>query len=121
MTANDSPLNRGGSLPYLETTDDAYGRQAAESFTVEEPAPGTLVLRGPCPRCETLIEIPVVSGLFRLSRSIRSPLRRKAQNAPETSHVEPMMCTCQDGHPGRPEGYSGCGAYWTLTIPAQPQ
>ena len=31
------------------------------------------------------------------------------------------MCTCEDDHPNRPEGLSGCGAYWTLTIspPAQ--
>jgi CHAT domain len=120
VTVNDLPMNRGELLPYLEMTEDAYGPRAAESFTVEEPAAGTLVLRGPCPRCEALIEIPVVSSVFRLSRSIRGPLRRKTPSTAETGHVEPMMCTCQDGHPGRPEGYSGCGAYWTLTIPAQP-
>lgn len=121
MAADNPPLNRGASLPYLEMTNEAYSLQAAGSFTVEEPARGTLVLRGPCPRCETLIEIPVVSSIFRLSRSVRSPLRRKAPSAAGSDHIEPMMCTCQDGHPGRPEGYSGCGAYWTLAIPAQPQ
>lgn len=121
MTANDPPLKRGESLPYFEITDEAYGRLAAQSFTVEEPASGTLVLRGPCPRCETLIEIPVVNRIFRSSRTISSRLRRNVTNAAETGHVEPMMCTCQDGHAGRPEGQSGCGAYWTLTIPSQPQ
>jgi hypothetical protein len=45
----------------------------------------------------------------------------RASKAAEAGHKEPMMCTCEDEHPNRPEGFSGCGAYWTLTIspPAQ--
>jgi hypothetical protein len=47
--------------------------------------------------------------------------RRRAdsgkQNDADT--VEPMLCTCDDDHPHRPEGRKGCGAYWNFIIPGQ--
>lgn len=104
------------SLPYSEITHDTYAVDAAKSFTVTELTHGTTVLRGPCPRCHALIDIPVVSGIFRSSRSVAGWLRATAPKAAEASHDEPMICTCEDEHPDRPDGRSGCGAYWILTI-----
>ena len=104
-------------LPYREVTDETYARLAAEKFTVEELRPGTLVLRGPCPRCNAIIEVPVVSSIFRSSRLPGS--RRLHSNSAATGRVEPMMCTCADEHPNRPHGAYGCGAYWTLLLSGQ--
>ncbi|SRR6266542_891718 len=101
--------------PYLEITDDSYASFAAEHFKVEEPMPGTLVLRGPCPRCRAVMEAPVVDSIFRSTRGVRF-WRRPTEHAEVESRVEPMMCDCGEHHPNRPDGLSGCGAYWTLTI-----
>lgn len=108
-------------LDYAETTDDTYSETAAKTFTATEPAGGTLILRGPCPRCHAVIDIPVVTSIFRSSRSLGDWLRVPAPKVSQAGYEEPMMCTCQDEHPNRPEGRSGCGAYWLLTIssPAQ--
>jgi len=98
-------------LPYLETTDPAYGEQAASSFAVEEVTPGALRVCGPCPRCGDPIEVPVVTRVYRG--------RRRA--AGETMSV-PIDCTCEGhDHPGRPDGRAGCGAYWNLTLRGEPR
>lgn len=121
MTASSPAPEPDAPLPYTEITDDTYAVDAAKSFTVTEQGRGTLVLRGPCPRCRALIDIPVVSSIFRSSSSVGGWLRAGTPKAAEAGHDEPMMCTCEDEHPDRPEGRSGCGAYWVLTIssPAQ--
>ena len=65
MTASSpAPEPKYAPLPYTEITDDTYAVDAAKSFTVTEQGRGTLVLRGPCPRCRALIDIPVVSSTF---------------------------------------------------------
>ena len=112
MTA-DHPDDQ--ALPYVELTNETYAEHAAEKFTIEEPEPGTMVLRGPCPRCQAVIEIPVVDSIFRSTRSGRF-WRRRPLGTDAKVHVEPMMCTCEGEHRNRPEGLVGCGAYWTLTI-----
>ncbi len=121
MTASNPAPEPDAPLPYIGITDDTYAVYAAKSFTVTELARGTLVLRGPCPRCHALIDIPVVSSIFRSSRSAGDRLRAGAPKAAEAGHDEPMMCTCEDEHPDRPEGRSGCGAYWILTISSPPR
>lgn len=108
----------GEPLPYLEITDEDYGRRAANEFTVEEFRSDTLILRGPCPRCRAPLEIPVVGTVVHRA-SFGRPWRRP--DRPQTAEqVEPMMCICEDDHPNRPDGRHGCGAYWTVTIPARP-
>ncbi|WP_284744157.1 hypothetical protein [Amycolatopsis sp. RTGN1] len=102
-------------MPYHEITDGNFAREAAEHFTVAEPKPGTLVLRGPCPRCSTIIDVPIVKSIFRS----RGPFGMR-RDSPSRSRVEPMMCTCNDEHPNRPEGAYGCGAYWTLDLSEEP-
>jgi hypothetical protein len=108
------------TLPYVETTDEAYADFTAQNFTVEKVEPGTIILRGPCPRCHAMIDIPVVDLVFRSTREILF-WRRHTRSPEPRARVEPMMCTCEDEHPNRPDGLYGCGAYWTVTISAPAQ
>jgi hypothetical protein len=105
-------------LPYEEITNETFATLAAANFSVEELVPGTLVLRGPCPRCSTLIDIPVVSSVFRAAR-VAGELPRQRISATSDDHVEPMICTCEEAHPHRPDDRVGCGAYWNLIIRAE--
>ncbi|MEU1787244.1 hypothetical protein AB0H03_12660 [Streptomyces sparsogenes] len=101
------------ALPYAEVTEDSYAERAAADFTLTEVGPGTAELRGPCPRCGTVIHVPVVSSTyksFRLSRGARR------SSPPPGERLEPVICTCADDHPGRPADKVGCGAFWLLRI-----
>jgi hypothetical protein len=106
-------------MPYKEVTKPRYAEFAAQEFQVEGHGPGTLVLRGPCPRCGTTMESQVVDVIFRSSRAIRF-WRQNSALPDQKRHEEPMMCLCEDPHPDRPEGREGCGAYWKLTITVSP-
>jgi len=64
--------------------------------------------------------VPIVQNIFR-GWFPSGGRRNRTLRATEPSRVEPMMCTCEDEHPQRPEGASGCGAFWTLTISAADQ
>jgi hypothetical protein len=99
-------------LPYDEVTDGFYSATATTTFTAFEAGPGTVQLTGPCPRCGTVIEVSVVSGIY---KSVRR-LRRTQPRPPPATRVAPVICTCVDDHPGRPEGKVGCGAYWLLSL-----
>jgi hypothetical protein len=121
MTISPTPASGDEPIPYREVTDPTYAELVAVSFTVEEPEPGILVLRGNCPRCDALLEVPVVGSVFQGMRSINDIFRRRRSTPSGTSHVEPMICTCEDERPNRPDGRTGCGAYWTLLLPASPR
>jgi hypothetical protein len=98
--------------PYVEATEAGYAELAA-AFETSRPAPGTLLLTGPCPRCGAVIRVPVVDGVFRSTGWFRLSPRGTPSSA---EHLAPMICTCTEEHPGRPEGRIGCGAYWLLGI-----
>lgn len=98
-------------LPYLEITDEKFAAQAAETFSVIDVGSGTLMLHGPCPRCETVIDIPHVDTIF----------RSVIPDGGTHEYGEPMMCTCEDPHPNRPDGRYGCGAYWNLILSEEEQ
>ena len=109
-----------GTLPYEEITDDKYALEAAPTFSIEESRPGMRVLRGKCPRCYAIIDIPVMATVFEGNRWSLTDLRRPGSR--KTGHadpVEPVLCTCEvHDHPGRPEGRKGCGAHWNFVIRA---
>src|SRR5690348_9306207 len=83
VTSDNPPPAQDEPLPYTEITDDTYAESAAKEFTVAELAHGTLALRGPCPRCRAFIEIPVVSSIFRSSRSFGGWPRSQAPKSGE--------------------------------------
>jgi len=117
-SSTPAPPAPGPSLPYAEISEDAFAERAAATFTVAEPTRGMLILRGPCPRCQTQIDIPVVTTLFRSSYGFGGRFLAKGPPATRAGDVEPepMVCTCDDEHPGRPADRFGCGAYWMLAI-----
>jgi len=108
LSANQNPLS------YKEVTEPSYGQAAAESFTVEHVRKGVVVLRGSCPRCHGAMEVPLVGTVFDGMRSLLG--QRRSRAAAPNEHVEPLVCTCDDTHPNRPEGRAGCGAYWTILL-----
>jgi hypothetical protein len=110
------PTSKPVNLPYQEVTEDDYAAAAAETFTVEEPKPGRRVLHGNCPRCHALIDIPIVLSVFGGNRSLTDLLKRRSEAAESAPVIEPMLCTCDEAHTGRPEGRTGCGAYWNFAL-----
>lgn len=99
-------------VPYREVSEPEYAQQAAETFEIEDYGTGLFLLGGPCPRCLAPIEVPVIG---RIVRAIR--LRRVYEQRHDAQTV-PVICTCAEAHPGRPEERVGCGAYWTFELPA---
>lgn len=119
-TSSD-PGQAADELPYREITDPEYSTTAARLFTAEDAGPGVTVLRGSCPRCGAALEVPLVTDVFQGMRSIPGIIRRRRATPQPDERIEPMACTCNDGHPHRPEGRVGCGAYWTLLLTAEPE
>lgn len=103
---NDAPTD--GLVPYRELSEPGYAEQAAATFVIEEFGGGMSLLGGQCPRCGVAIEVPLIDGVFR---------RHLATGAGDVRSV-PIICTCTEAHPGRPEGRVGCGAYWIFDLPA---
>src|SRR5258708_11622725 len=94
-----------GQLPYQEITDDSYARKAAPTFRIEQPRTGVRVLRGQCPRCDAIIDIPVMLTVFEGNRwSITGLFHRGDSKTRDADPVEPVLCTCDvHDHPRRPE------------------
>lgn len=91
---------------YQETTDPSYASTAAQTFVIESHGISLQVLRGPCPRCNVTIDVPIVRAIVKgLNSTTTSP-----------DDVEPVICTCEEPHEGRPEGRVGCGAYWNFSL-----
>jgi hypothetical protein len=121
MSLENNPQLRRELLPYEEITVPEYAETAAKTFTVEVLPGGTIILRGPCPRCDAVVQVPVVDEVFKGMRSgLRSVTGVTRRAKDQKDHVEPMICTCEDPHPNRPAYNVGCGAYWTLRISARP-
>ncbi|WP_405532638.1 hypothetical protein OG592_35070 [Streptomyces avidinii] len=112
------PAEQPVELPYEEITAPEYTALAAALFTLEEGGPDGSVLRGSCPRCGALLVARVAGEALRglRLRSFPEAVRRMPTAPPPGERVEPMRCTCEDAHPGRPEGRVGCGASWTLLL-----
>lgn len=108
MPGDTGPPDAPSAKSYDEVTHDAYGQLAATSFAAV-PIRGGLILNGPCPRCLDPMAFPHVSEVYKAIW----PERRTTD--PSTPKL-PMICTCEEEHPGRPSGVAGCGAYWNVTL-----
>jgi hypothetical protein len=106
---NDAPTD--GLVPYREVSEPGYADQAATTFVIEEFGVGMSLLGGQCPRCRVAIEVPLIDGVFRGDRAAGT-----AQTA--SVRAVPIICTCTEEHPGRPDDRVGCGAYWIFDLPA---
>jgi hypothetical protein len=47
---------------------------------------------------------------------VRGVSQVAAASPSEASDGEPVICTCEEPHDGRPEGQVGCGAYWNFIL-----
>jgi hypothetical protein len=106
----------GDLKPYEEVTDDRYAKEAANNFAPSSPAPGTLALTGPCPRCDVVIQIPIVDEVYKTFRWRTGKAPSGAVQPKTTERVEPVVCTCVEPHPNRPANRTGCGAYWQFRL-----
>jgi hypothetical protein len=112
---NDAPTD--GLVPYREISEPGYAEQAAATFVIEEFGVGMSLLGGRCPRCQVAIGVPLIDGVFRSDRAAGSDLIAGAGQTASVRAV-PIICTCTEAHPGRPDGRVGCGAYWIFDLPA---
>ncbi|WP_204003022.1 hypothetical protein [Micromonospora lutea] len=92
-------------LPYAEVTDEGYATEVAETFSVRQFGPAVL-LSGDCPRCRHPITCPIVGEVY----------RREAPAPSIDPGYRTLLCGCAGDHPSRPDGLTGCGAYWTVTL-----
>ncbi|MGW3209221.1 hypothetical protein [Streptomyces sp. NPDC001135] len=100
-------MSTASSLPYQHGTDPQFAQRAAATFTVEDFG-SALVLSGPCPRCAQEMEFTLVKALFRDGTGA----------APAPGRPVVMFCTAEAVYDGSPDGRPGCGAFWSLTLPA---
>ena len=100
-------------LPYLETTEADYPHKAASTFTINNYGAGMELLRGPCPRCLALIEIPIFKEIAKGGADLG--------RSPDEPVGEPMICTCDEEHEGRVPagnyiraGKAACWYWWRM-------
>jgi hypothetical protein len=115
------------SIPYREESDPVWNEEAVRTSAVEvlpdEKRPVRIVITGPCPRChhdsrhvEPVIIVRGVDDALPddASREIQAALDRAGVSVRDCD-VE-VLCACGVAHPGTPEGESGCGGSWSLTV-----
>jgi hypothetical protein len=104
------------ALSYQSVTDPTYAQLAAGSFALEDFGTAQ-TLSGPCPRCRQPMEFTVVRRLLRDSDT-SVPAGTPAPPVPSGRSVV-LYCTVDSVvYDNTPAGESGCGAYWSLTLPA---
>jgi hypothetical protein len=108
-------------MPYREAFDLEFAERAAASFSASVVDEDTVSLTGPCPRCGTGMNVVVPSEMFFADRTrlLRRLLGRPGRQPSPPDQEVPMFCSCRAEHPGRPEGRTGCGAYWNLAVGGQ--
>ncbi|GGX04972.1 hypothetical protein GCM10010297_28160 [Streptomyces malachitofuscus] len=95
-----------GDLPYAELSRDEYAETAARDFVPFRVSAGITLLEGPCPRCRGAMSVHLVEDIVR-------------GGGPTTATAEPyhtLRCGCRSAHAGRPDGRTGCGAYWNIVV-----
>lgn len=96
---------------FQKVTDDDYARAFTDKC---ETAPFTrgVLISGDCPRCGHHMTFPVFTRVFQSAGA--APVQPDREDM-----IEPMLCTCENAHPGRPDGEEGCGAYWAVFVGPQ--
>jgi hypothetical protein len=124
MPAQDNPSSgRNALLPYRELSEDDYAQRAADrNFVLDVSEPGFPILRGTCPRCGHFMLFPVLEEVYKAVRPENEQKPSPAKGGTKgKEQTEPMICTCEEEHPGRPAEAEGCGAYWKLLLTFEPR
>ncbi|MEV7324586.1 hypothetical protein [Streptomyces sp. NPDC093970] len=96
-------------VPYQEITETYYAAEVAGNHTLEQAYDDDYVLICTCPRCGAALDVELFEPVYKAASAA----------APQSStgrHELPVSCVCEGEHAGRPEGRSGCGAYWPLEL-----
>ncbi|MGW0826153.1 hypothetical protein [Streptomyces sp. NPDC002845] len=102
------------AVSYLRVTDPSYAQLAANSFTLEDFGTAQ-TLSGPCPRCGHPMEFTVVR---RLLRDVDTPVPAATSAPVPADRSVVVYCTADSVvYENAPVGESGCGAYWSVTLP----
>lgn len=107
------PSAAGGELPYEEVSSEQFGAAAAATWSFRfDPLvdPDQVILNGPCPRCGHPFEYPWPLVIVREEALLT---REPGDDVLDVT----VVCRCRSTHPGA-GSEAGCGATWTLTVPA---
>ncbi|MGW0854716.1 hypothetical protein [Streptomyces sp. NPDC002690] len=96
-------------VPYQEITEPFYATEVAQNHTLEEAYGDDYVLICTCPRCGAALDVELFEPVYKAAAA-GAPPNTTGGNA------LPVSCVCAGEHVGRPEGRSGCGAYWPLEL-----
>ena len=75
-------------MPYQETTDPAFGQQAAGTFIASRAADGTTSLVGSCPRCSAGMEVVIPDEMFLANRTGRPSTNARADRRDDFARRE---------------------------------
>ncbi len=123
MSAQGNPSPDRNPLPYREVSEGDYAQRAADqNFVLDMSEPGVPILRGTCPRCSDFMIFPVLEDVYKVISPKNQHAALAAKGAGDSrDQIEPMICTCEKEHPGRPAQAEGCGAYWKLRLMFEPR
>jgi hypothetical protein len=122
-----------GEPYFLEPWDGAIDPASFQSWIKRHPDGGFPIKvrsRGPCPRCHDTTQgedwLYELKGFVtatddpELEAELEQELQRRHERdeLPPPTYVNRMACACNEAHPGRPDGHSGCGALWDLEVRA---
>ncbi|MFE2943779.1 hypothetical protein ACFXKG_32710 [Streptomyces sp. NPDC059255] len=103
-------------LDYETTTEPRYAQEVAQNHDLQHVKGDDYVIVYTCPRCGAAQEDPLFEPGFRAARAANAPAGARPAAAASANVLLPMSCHCMGTHDARPEGRSGCGAYWTVEL-----
>ncbi|MFJ6723776.1 hypothetical protein ACIQPQ_02560 [Streptomyces sp. NPDC091281] len=96
-------------VPYQEINEPYYAIEVAGSHTLEQAYGDDYVLICTCPRCGAALDVELFEPVYRAAAA-------GAQANATGGHEIPVSCVCVGEHADRPEGRTGCGAYWPMVL-----
>ncbi|WP_329285590.1 hypothetical protein [Streptomyces sp. NBC_00691] len=98
-------------VPYQEITEPYYAVEVARTHSLDQAYGDDYVLICTCPRCGAALDIELFDPVYKAASTSAPP-----NPNPTGAREVPVSCVCRSEHDGRPEGRTGCGAYWPLEL-----
>jgi len=116
-------------LRYSEERRDEYESRALQtikpSLYPDDAGPLAVEFTGACPRCEhglpaarrwLVVVSPITKMNDRERRRLAAELRGADVDLSQGDETFELSCQCDQEHPGRPHGRTGCGATFDLRV-----
>lgn len=100
-------------MRYEEVSEDFYAERFLAAAKVTEDA-DSVELIGPCPGCGHVMTFLITE--YAAHRHWFGFRFQQLLNPGPDPEPVPMLCTCEEDHPGRPAEGVGCGAYWNVRL-----